>query len=115
MGAGMSDNVVKSELSFKNSGAKAPLPVKGISKKKKKAAEAAKNASILEKQDESEGKRQDLMPEATDYRTPAQKRHDEEMAKRDPRKIMSYQKKKQKFNEKLLALTEHHDVPKVAS
>lgn len=56
--------------------------------------------------------------ELEDDRTPAQKRYDECMARRERDTVgkaaaQTHKEKVDKFNEYLASLTEHHDIPKV--
>ena len=107
----------------------APLP--GVDKKKKKKKKkkneknedgdgAAAGALALVEDNEDGGGvgTGKAAPPPSDTRTDAQRRHDAAMAAREAARIRelaakSHRERVAEFNDKLAAMSEHHDIPKV--
>ncbi len=100
----------------------APLPGVEKKKKRKKADKGEHAATALALVEDEEGAAaggsKAARPPPPDTRTDAQRRHDEAMAAREAARIRelaakSHRERVAEFNDKLAAMSEHHDIPKV--
>jgi protein FAM32A len=109
-------NVQKGKLNLKRS----PLPSLGPQKKikKKKRSQALIKAPQLTGDDDAQIETPVDQEEDIDTRTPAERRYEESLAKREKDRIgkmaqKSHRERIEEFNQKLTNMSEHYDIPKV--
>jgi len=110
------ENVQRGKLKLKGK----PLPTLGPKKSIKKKKHVEKNIEPIEEvvngnqiQEQEEGE-----SEYVDRRTAAEKRYEEQLAKREKDRISkivskSHRERIEEFNQRLANLSEHYDIPKV--
>eukprot|EP01112_Ceratiomyxa_fruticulosa_P003648 TRINITY_DN13967_c0_g1_i1.p1 TRINITY_DN13967_c0_g1~~TRINITY_DN13967_c0_g1_i1.p1 ORF type:complete len:126 (-),score=31.61 TRINITY_DN13967_c0_g1_i1:25-402(-) len=116
-------NVMRGKLKLKGSPLPSLGPTKTITKKKKKRVrEMPTDTEPIKIEDEEQTTETTTTTTSTsdipDTRTPAERRYDEMIAKREHQRIekmveKSHREKIEEYNKKLSALSDHYDIPKV--
>jgi len=116
MGSNPYENVQKGKLKLK----KSPLPSIGPEKKikKKKRNQGLIKAPQLVDDDSQQTEALAEEEQEIDTRTPAERRYEESLAKREKERIAkmaqkSHRERIEEFNQKLTNMSEHYDIPKV--